>query len=139
KCLADTKGCTLEGGVVGDEAAGTITINIVKPDAEFIDKLAMPHAVILPADTPTEDVGSKPIPGTGAYTISAYDPNKGMTMVRNPYFHEWSEDAQPDGYPDVVQYDFGLTEEAAVTAIQKGEADWMYDQPPTDRLVELGT
>ncbi|MGN6144862.1 MAG: ABC transporter substrate-binding protein [Mesorhizobium sp.] len=139
KCLADTKSCTLEGGVVGDEAAGTITINIVKPDAEFIDKLAMPHAVILPADTPTEDVGSNPIPGTGAYTISAYDPNKGMTMVRNPHFQEWSEEAQPDGYPDVVQYDFGLTEEAAVTAIQKGEADWMYDQPPTDRLVELGT
>jgi peptide/nickel transport system substrate-binding protein len=139
KCLADTKSCTLDGGVVGDEAAGTVTINIVKPDAEFIDKLAMPHAVILPADTPTEDVGSNPIPGTGAYMISAYDPNKGMTMVRNPHFHEWSEEAQPDGYPDVVQYDFGLTEEAAVTAIQKGEADWMYDQPPTDRLVELGT
>lgn len=139
KCLADTKSCTLEGGVIGDEAAGTVTINITKPDAEFIDKLAMPHAVVLPADSPMEDVGSNPLPGTGAYTITAYDPNKGMTLSRNPHFKQWSEDAQPDGYPDTVQYDFGLTEEAAVTAIQKGEADWMYDQPPTDRLVELGT
>ena len=35
KCLADTKSCTLEGGVVGDEAAGTVTINLTKPDAEI--------------------------------------------------------------------------------------------------------
>ncbi|RWC34319.1 ABC transporter substrate-binding protein [Mesorhizobium sp.] len=139
KCLADTKNCTLEGGVVGDEAAGTITINIAKPDAELLYKLALPHAVVLPADTPAEDMGSKPIPSTGAYMISAFDPNKGMTVSRNPNFKQWSEDAQPDGYPDVVQYDFGLSEEAAVTAIQNGEADWMFDALPSDRLGELGS
>ncbi|MGQ3209948.1 ABC transporter substrate-binding protein [Shinella sp.] len=139
KCLADTKSCTLEGGVVGDEAAGTITINLVKPDAEFLYKLALPHAVTLPADTPAEDAGSVPIPSTGPYMISAFDPNKGMTVTRNPHFKQWSEDAQPDGYPDVVQYDFGLSEEAAVTAIQNGEADWMFDSLPSDRLAEVGT
>ncbi len=139
KCLADAKTCTLEGGVVGDEAAGTVTINLTRPDAEFFDKLALPHAAIVPADSPTEDVGSNPLPGTGAYTISAYDPNKGMTLSRNPHFKVWSEQAQPDGYPDVVQYDFGLTEEAQVTAVQNGEADWMFDEPPADRLAEMGT
>ncbi|MER8432149.1 ABC transporter substrate-binding protein [Mesorhizobium caraganae] len=139
KCLADTKSCTLEGGVVGDEAAGTITINITKPDAELLYKLALPHAVVLPADTPAEDMGSKPIPSTGAYMISAFDPNKGMTVSRNPNFKQWSEEAQPDGYPDVVQYDFGLSEEAAVSAIQNGEADWMFDALPSDRLGELGS
>ena len=139
KCLADTKNCTLEGGVVGDEAAGTITLNLTKPDAEILYKLALPHAVVLPADTPAEDMGSKPIPSTGAYMISAFDPNKGMTVSRNPNFKQWSEEAQPDGYPDVVQYDFGLSEEAAVTAIQNGEADWMFDALPSDRLGELGS
>ncbi len=139
KCLADTKSCTLEGGVVADEAAGTITINLTKPDAELLYKLALPHAVILPADTPAEDMGSRPIPSTGPYMISAFDPNKGMTLSRNPHFKQWSEQAQPDGYPDVVQYDFGLSEEAAVTAIQNGEADWMFDPLPSDRLAELGT
>lgn len=139
KCLADIKTCTLEGGVVADEAAGTVTINLVKPDAEFMDKLALPHAVIVPADTPTEDVGSKAIPSTGPYMISAYDPNKGMTLTRNPNFKQWSEEAQPDAYPDTVQYDYGLSEEAAVTAIQNGEADWMFDAIPSDRLGELGT
>ncbi len=139
KCLADAKSCTLEGGVIGDEAAGTVTINLTRPDAEIFDKLALPHAAILPADSPTEDVGSNPLPGTGPYMISAYDPNKGMTLSRNPHFKVWSEQAQPDGYPDVVQYDFGLTEEAQVTAVQNGEADWMFDEPPADRLAEMGT
>ena len=139
KCLKDAKTCTLDGGVVGDEAAGTVTFNLNQPDAEFFDKLALPHASILPADAPVEDVGSKPLPGTGSYMISAYDPNKGLTLTRNPNFKVWSEDAQPDGYPDIVQYDFGPTEEAQVTAVQNGEADWMFDEPPADRLAEMGT
>ena len=139
KCLADAKSCTLEGGVTGDEAAGTVTINLTQPDAEFMDKLALPHAAILPATAPAEDAGSNPIPGTGAYFVQSYDPNKGMTMARNPNFKVWSEDAQPDGYPDVIQYDFGLTDEAEVNAVMNGEADWMFDQPPTDRLGEIGT
>ena len=119
--------CTLEGGVVGDEAAGTVTINLTQPDAEFFQKLALPHAVILPADSPAEDVGTQPVPGTGAYMIASYDPNKQLKMVRNPHFKVWSEEAQPDGYPDEINYDFGLTDEAEVTAIQNGEADWMFD------------
>jgi peptide/nickel transport system substrate-binding protein len=139
KCLAEPKTCTLEGGVVGDEAASTVTINLIRPDAEFFDKLALPHAAILPADAPSEDGGSIPIAGTGAYMIASYDPNKAMVLQRNPNFKVWSETAQPDGYPDTVQYDFGLTEEAQVTAVQNGEADWMFDEQPADRLGEMGT
>jgi peptide/nickel transport system substrate-binding protein len=139
KCIKDPKTCTLEGGVIGDEAASTVTINLTRPDAEIFDKLALPHASILPANSPMTDAGSVPLPGTGAYMISAYDPNKGMTLSRNPNFKVWSEQAQPDGYPDVVQYDFGLSEEAQVTAVQNGEADWMFDEAPADRLGEMGT
>jgi peptide/nickel transport system substrate-binding protein len=138
-CLKDAKSCTLDGGVIGNEADNTITINLTRPDAEFIDKLGLPHAVILPADAPTQDAGSVPIPGTGAYMVSAYDPNKGMTMVRNPNFKVWSEDAQPDGYPDTVQYDFGPDEEAQITAVENGDYDWAFDEAPADRLSEMGT
>jgi peptide/nickel transport system substrate-binding protein len=139
KCLAEPAKCTLEGGVVGDEAADTVTINLNNPDAEFFYKLGLPHAVILPADAPVDDAGSVPIPGTGPYMFTSYDPNKALVMERNPHFKLWSEDAQPDGYPDKVQYDFGLSEEAAVTAIQNGEADWTFDEIPADRLGEIGT
>jgi peptide/nickel transport system substrate-binding protein len=138
-CLKTAATCTLDGGVVGDEAAGTVTIHLTQPDAEFFDKLAVPHAVIVPADTATKDMGSTPIPGTGAYMAESYDPNKLLKLVRNPHFKEWSKDAQPDGYPDEVHYTFGLTEEAEITAIENGQLDWTLDPPPTDRLAEMGT
>jgi peptide/nickel transport system substrate-binding protein len=138
-CLNAPATCTLDGGVVGDEAAGTITFHLTQPDSEFFDKIAVPHAVIVPADSPTQDAGTKPLPGTGAYMFSAYDPNKQLVMVRNPYFKEWSKDAQPDGYPDEIDYDFGLTDEAEITAVENGQADWAFDPPPTDRLNEMGT
>jgi peptide/nickel transport system substrate-binding protein len=139
KCIAAPAECTLEGGVTGDEAAGTVTINLTRVDPEFMFKLAVPHATVLPADAPASDAGSVPLAGTGPYFFSAYDPNKSLIMSRNPHFKVWSEDAQPDGYPDTVQYDFGLTDEAEVTAVMNGEADWMFDQPPADRLGEIGT
>jgi peptide/nickel transport system substrate-binding protein len=139
KCLKEPATCTLEGGVVGDEAKGTVTINLSQPDAEFFQKIGLPHAVILPADAPTKDAGTQIIPGTGPYMFTSYDPNKALVMERNPNFKQWSADAQPDGYPDKIQYDFGLSEEAAVTAIQNGEADWLFDEIPADRLGEIGT
>src|SRR5437762_6389957 len=139
KCLKDPANCTLEGGVVGNEAANTVTINLVQPDPELFQKLAVPHAVILPADAPAKDVGTKPLPGTGAYMIAAYDPDKQLKLVRNPHFKQWSADAQPDGYPDEVDMDFGLTDEVEVTAVQNGQADWVFDDLPADRLQELGT
>lgn len=139
KCLASPADCTLEGGVVADEAAGTVTVNLVAPDGEFLQKIAIPHAAILPAETAAKDLGTEPIPGTGPYMIASYDPNSRLKMVRNPHFKEWSKEAQPAGFPDEIDYDFGLTEEAAVTAIQNGQADWMFDPPPPDRLAELGT
>jgi peptide/nickel transport system substrate-binding protein len=139
KCLQTPETCTLEGGVSADEAANTVTIHLTQPDPEIFQKLAVPHAVIVPADSPTTDVGTQALPGTGAYTIAAYDPNKQLKIVRNPNFKEWSADAQPDGYPDEIDYDFGLTDEAEINAIENGEADWTLDPPPPDRLVEIGT
>ncbi|PYE32263.1 ABC transporter substrate-binding protein [Ferranicluibacter rubi] len=137
-CIATPESCTLEGGVTGDDTAGTVTINLVAPDAEIFSKLAVPHASILPADAPLADAGTTPIPGTGAYMIASYDPNAEMVLKRNPSFKEWSVDAQPDGYADEVVYKFGLTEEAAINAIINGQIDWMFDTPPSDRLPEIG-
>jgi len=139
KCLAEAASCTLDGGVSVDAATNAITIKLTDPDSEFLQKLSLPHASILPADAPAKDAGNDPIPGTGPYTIESYDPNTRLRFVRNPNFKEWSKDAQPDGYVDAINYDFGLTEEAEITAIQNGQADWMFDPPPPDRLPELGS
>ena len=40
-----------------------MTINLTRPDSEFLDKLGLPHAVILPADAPMKDAGTDAPPG----------------------------------------------------------------------------
>jgi len=139
KCMADSDHCTLDGGVIADDAAGTVTINLVAADSEFFDKLAVPHASIVPADTAATDAGTTPIPTTGPYYFDSYNPNEKMVLKRNPHFKEWSVDAQPDGFADEIVYRFGMTEEAVINAVENGQIDWMFDTPPADRLPELGT
>jgi peptide/nickel transport system substrate-binding protein len=68
-----------------------------------------------------------------------YAPTKQIVLVRNPHFKEWSAEAQPSGNPDQIVQKFGLTPEAQVTAVENNNADWMFDQPPADRLGELST
>lgn len=138
-CLRKPASCTLEGGVTGDAKAGTVTVNLTSPDPEFAYKLAVPHASVAPKDSPAKDAGTKPLPSTGPYMAASYDPNRALKLVRNPHFKEWSRQAQPEGYPDAIDYTFGQTVESEVTAIQNGQADWMYDPPPADRLGEIGT
>jgi peptide/nickel transport system substrate-binding protein len=138
-CLKKPATCTLDKGVIGDAAAGTVTINLTAPDPEFLYKLGVPHATIVPKDSPVKDAGTTPLPTTGPYMAASYDPNRMLKLVRNPNFTEWSRDAQPQGYPDEIDYSFGLTVEAEVTAVENGQADWLYDPPPADRLNEMGT
>ena len=134
-CTAAPAGCTLPG--VRAEG-GEITITLTRPDPEFLQKLALPHASILPADAPASDAGTIPIAGTGPYRIASYDPNQALVLERNPYFTAWAPDAQPPGAPDAIHYEFGLDAEAQVTAVLNGQADWMFDTPPGGRLAAIG-
>ena len=138
-CLKTAATCSLKDGVIGDDKASTVTFHLTAPDAEFFDKLSVPHASILPADTSPKDLGTTPAAATGPYMIQSYDPDHGMKIVRNPNFKQFSADAQPDGYVDSFDYNFGLDDQAGLTAVLNGQADWTYDDPPTDRLGELGT
>lgn len=136
-CLAQPATCLLEG-VAADDSKDTLTIRLTRPDGEFLQQMAMSLACILPADTPPHDLGTTPAPSTGPYMITRYDPSRGMTIVRNPYFTEWSHDAQPAGRVDAMTYRFGLQDESEVTAVENGDQDWMFDEKPLDRLPEIG-
>ena len=138
-CLTDPTTCDLSKGVVVDSTSNKIVINLMAPDPELTYKLAVPHASILPADASPKDSGNVPIPTTGPYMAASYDPNTALSLVRNPNFTEWSHDAQPQGYSDTISETFGLTVEAEITAVQNGQADWVFDPPPADRLDEIGT
>jgi peptide/nickel transport system substrate-binding protein len=133
-CVKKPSTCSLSQGVVVN--GNTVTFHLTTADPEFLDKLGVPFAFILPASTPTKQADFPP-PGTGPYKWAQYAPNKQIKLVRNPFFKEWSKDAQPAGNPDTIVEKFGLTNEAEVTAVENNQADWMFDQPPADRLTEL--
>jgi peptide/nickel transport system substrate-binding protein len=137
-CVKSPKTCNLNQGVVVDDAKGTVTFHLTKGDPEFLDKLAVPFGFILPTGTPNKEVQIPP-PGTGPYKFVEYNPNKEIKLVRNTNFKEWSKDAQPNGNPDVIVQKFGLSAEAEVTQVENGQADWMFDNPPADRLNEIST
>ena len=135
-CVKTPKTCDLSQGIKVN--GNTVTFNLTTADPVFLDKLAVPFAFILPASTPAKNVNIPP-PGTGPYKWAQYAPSKQIKLVRNTNFKEWSKDAQPEGNPDVIIEKFGLSVEAEVTQIENNQADWIYDQPPADRLNELGT
>ena len=137
-CVKSPDTCNLDQGVIANDAKGTVTFHLTRGDPEFLDKLAVPFAFILPTGTPNHEVQIPP-PGTGPYKWVTYNPNKELKLVRNPYFKEWSKDAQPNGKPDVIIEKLNISVEGEVTQVENGTADWMFDLPPADRLNEMST
>jgi YVTN family beta-propeller protein len=132
------KRCDLSRGIVADDHADTVTFHLVAPDPELLNQLATPDAVAVPAATPDHDVGSHSVPATGPYEIAGYSPRE-VRLIRNPYFHEWSRAARPDGYPDQIIWKIGASTATAVTAVERGSADYTLDGVPPDRLGEVRT
>ncbi|MBV8258978.1 MAG: ABC transporter substrate-binding protein [Actinobacteria bacterium] len=135
-CVKTPKTCSLDKGIT--ISGNKISFHLTQGDPEFLDKLAVPFAFILPASTPAKNVDIPPA-GTGPYMWAEYTPNKEIKLVRNPYFKQWSANAQPAGNPDVILQKFGLSVESEVTAVENNQADWVFDPIPADRLNELGT
>ncbi len=138
-CVTTPANCKLTGGVVVNAATNSVVFNLIAPDSEFLDQLSVPFGSIIPANTPAKDQGDVPIPGTGAYAFTSYNPNSALVMKRNKYFKVWSAAAQPKGYPDEIEMTFGLPVESEVTAVANGQADWIFDPIPADRLSEIST
>src|SRR6266508_4201775 len=84
-CLKKPAGCTLKGGVSSDPKKNTVTINLVAPDPEFKYKLAVPHASIVPASSPSSDAGTKSF----GLTVEAQ-----ITAIQNGQA-DWTLEAPP--------------------------------------------
>ena len=123
-CIKHPKPCDLSAGIVTDDATGTVTFNLAQADPDFLYKLALTLAAPAPPGTPDRVISRAPfLPGTGPYMISQVRPNKSVTLVRNPYFRQWSYAAQPAGYPSVIQYEQVDSQSAQESAVIAGRAD----------------
>ena len=139
KC--STKGCDLSKGVVADDSAYTLTLNLTAPDPELMDQLSLPFAFAVPASTSPKLTGNNVPPGTGPYMWKSYNPNTQAVLVRNPYFHVWNAQAQPEGYPNEIIEKYGLQVSDEVTQVQNGQANEVFDgdQIPSDQLSQLNS
>jgi peptide/nickel transport system substrate-binding protein len=63
------------------------------------------------------------VPATGPYVIASYNPKRSLRLIRNRHFREWSQAAQPNGYPDEIDYRIGGSTAAAVNAVIAGTSD----------------
>ncbi|HET8785748.1 MAG TPA: ABC transporter substrate-binding protein, partial [Candidatus Limnocylindrales bacterium] len=123
RCKHRPKACSLSHGIVANDAARTVTFHLVAPDPDFLYKLALPFAYVLPTGTPAHEVGRGPLPSTGPYVIASYRPQRTVEFVRNRYFHEWSKAAQPDGHPDRILFEMVESPDRAVNDVLHGRAD----------------
>ncbi len=134
-CISHQSLCdrALRAGIEADDATGRIVFHLVAADPDFVYKLAYFAYATVPTAPPTpQHVLAAPLPGTGPYTIKTYQNNgknddslltDRLTLVRNPYFHQWSFAAQPDGYPNVIDWRFIAKAAAAVDQVTSGKAD----------------
>jgi YVTN family beta-propeller protein len=128
--------CNLSHGII--VAGDTIVFHLVAPDPEFLQKLAVPFAYVVPSSTPRAPTGNRPVPGTGPYAIVSYDPKRRLVLKRNPHFHVWSPAARPDGYPDAIVMKIGISDDAATTDVERGRLDYTPFLQP-QRINEAAT
>jgi YVTN family beta-propeller protein len=116
--------CDLSAGIVTNDATGTVTFHLSRPNPDFLYGLMLLLAVPAPPGTPSHVIDKAPfMPGTGPYKISQYQPNRSLTLVRNPYFRQWSYAAQPAGYPGVIRFEQMTDPGKQQTAVIAGRAD----------------
>jgi peptide/nickel transport system substrate-binding protein len=99
-CVARPERCDLSRGIETDAVGRTITIHLSRPDAQFLHKLTMPFASIVPGDTPARKVRYGTLPaGTGPYRVASWNPDRGGVLTRNQYF----AGARPPGFADRIE------------------------------------
>ena len=123
-CLKAPSTCDLSRGVAADDRAGTVTFHLTQPDPDFLSKLTLAYADVLPATTPGRQART-PLPATGPYMISRYTPGQELLMVRNPRFREWSAAAQPAGNPDRILIRLDLSGARGAAAVADGTSDFL--------------
>jgi YVTN family beta-propeller protein len=126
-CLTRPRACDLSRGIVVDDAARTVTFHLTRPDPDLLTKLALPGAVAV-APRPALYPARRPLPATGPYLIAGFEPSRFVRLVRNPRFRAWSTAAKPDGFPDEITVRLGSDQAAAVRAVERGDADYVFGE-----------
>jgi peptide/nickel transport system substrate-binding protein len=122
------------GGIQTNNAKRSIVIKLAKPRGDFLTIVALLFAAPVPAGTPNSDQSTNPIPATGPYRISSYQPNVGFTMVRNKYFKPTKY--IPRGNPNRIEVSLIGDADIATQRVSSGQADYSNAAIPADRIAD---
>jgi YVTN family beta-propeller protein len=121
ECIRRKTVCDLTEGVLINDDAFEVTFTLSAPDPDFLYKLTEPLFA-----TPEGHAGepaTTPRPATGPYMFGEYRSATRFTLVRNPYFHPWSSAAQPEGFPNVIEWTVDPDPTRAVHNVLAGIVD----------------
>jgi YVTN family beta-propeller protein len=140
RCAERPARCDLSRAIVTDDRAGTVTFHLSAPDPEFLFKLALPFAYVLPAGTSLSEAVRRPLPATGPYRVASVSRDRSsLRLVRNERFREWSTAAQPAGFPDEIIVGNDPDPSRRARLVAEGEADWTFFLPGDPLPVPLGS
>jgi YVTN family beta-propeller protein len=125
RCAKRPSRCDLSRSIVTDDAAGTVSFRLSRPDPEFLSKLALPFAYVVPTGTSLREAVGRPLPATGPYRIVSTSRTGSMRLARNPSFREWSSAAQPAGFPDEILMRAVEDTRQRGRLVAEGRADYM--------------
>jgi peptide/nickel transport system substrate-binding protein len=125
RCSERPSRCDLSRGIVSDDREGTVAFRLSTADPEFLFKLALPFAYLVPSGTSLHEAVDRPLPATGPYRIASLSRDGSLRLVRNPSFREWSSAAQPAGFPDEIFIRWIPSASQQARLVARGKADHM--------------
>lgn len=133
-CENNPSKCSSISGIVADDKAGTVTINLKEPESDFEYVLSIPFTSVVPSSTPQKDTESPPPAADGPYYISNYNPSKSFVMKRNPYWKKNEIPGMPNGNPDLIKGTMNADQAAGAQSTASGATEYDEDTLPTDQL-----
>jgi peptide/nickel transport system substrate-binding protein len=110
-------------GIKTDDATGKITIHLVQPYGAFANVLAFPAAGLVPTGTQMSNLSNSPPPGVGPYQLTAVQPNRGFTLVKNPRWASQHITDVPAGHLDKIVVKITSNTQTEAQQVLNNQAD----------------
>jgi len=121
RCVVGRR-CDLSRGIVADDRDGIVTFHLGSADPDFLYKLALPPAFVVPFDSPRTIVHQLLL-GTGPYRVDGSVEAHKLVLARNPHFRVFAAEATPDGFPDRIVATTDVSALSQVAAIEHRTTD----------------
>ena len=124
--IDEATGQAIDGAIVPDNDAGTVTLNLPAPDISLIAGMSDYPAAIVHSSFDPNDLTNNV--GTGPYLIEELEVGVKCTLVRNEGHAWWGADVFGGPHLDRIEYiDYGTDPSAWLAALESEEVDMLHE------------